>query len=377
MRTYRGSSAPIAIACPASVNPDPDETLLDSLNEAATVGTVVHRICEAIVHTGEVPRNWHQIAAVYGITGAKLGEVGSLIYAAKAFWDEYGHAFANPQTELALEQDIPGRDEWVTLSCHIDIADIQIDEAIVLDWKTTRLDIDYSAQLLFYAWIPCLLNPNIQKVTSMQVFLRDRTANIQVWTRQQIDDFAARYVNEVINWDGRTYRPGAHCGYCRRWANCPAQSTMIVQTHKDLIETEIHLPVEPDALINLYERVGALGKRIEQFRTAVKARVDHEGVIQGAAKRLAFVDQSRDEIDARKGWGILKRELTEDELADCLAVTKGTFLDYVKEHAPQGQKGKAKKAIMEELRNAGAVTSKEIRALRLLQGQAKEIGIHE
>lgn len=380
VRTFRGSEAPQAIACPASVHPEPGEVLIDSANVAGTVGTVTHLISEQIVLTGKVPADWKSTARSYGLDEKEITDVGFLVYAAKAFWDEYKHAFVSPQTELALSKEIPvgASHEHVRLTCHIDVADIQIDEAIVLDWKSTRLDVDYSAQLLFYAWVLCLVNPEIQRVTTMAVYLRDRTANIQQWTRQQIDAFTDRFIREVINWDGRTYRPGAQCGYCRRFANCPAQQAMIVQTGNALAETEFALPVEPDAVIYLYERVGALSKRIEQFKKAVRARVEQSGgILSGCDKRLAFISQNRDTIDARKAWPILSRVLSEDELADCMAVNKGDMLKAVAEQAPRGQKGKAKDAIMEELRNAGAVTTKDVKPLRLLQGAVKETEIGE
>lgn len=122
MKTYRGSEAPLAMACPASVNAPEDEIRIESSNPAATVGTAVHRICEIMVNNGKLPDDWQTITQMYGLDEAQTAEVGSLIYAGQKFWDEYGQAFEHPETEIEIETEGHGIEIGrFKLSGHIDV----------------------------------------------------------------------------------------------------------------------------------------------------------------------------------------------------------------------------------------------------------------
>lgn len=378
-RIYRGSEAPIAMICPASVHPEPGEMVIDSVNDAALVGTATHECCRVMVDTHRIP-DFKEVLKPFNLTQTQFNEVKMLTFAAWNFWEQHFEAFGGGvETEKALR--------FGQLSAHLDVSSLPFNDedepdlAYVLDWKTTRLDVNYTPQLLFYAWLMLLSFDKIHRVKTVIVYLRDRTADIREWNGDQIHEFGKQFHSTVIMWPERAekvYRPGGHCGYCRRFTSCPAQKSMIWSTHQALIQSEdINLPVEPDKLIHLYERVGALSKRIDQFKSAVRAKVEHDGIIQGTDKRLVFVNQNRDTIAPKEAWPILTKHLTDDELADSITVSKGSVLDYVGKKAARGQKKAEKDAFMEELRNAGAVETKEIQTMRLLQGQEKEAQISE
>lgn len=378
-RIYRASSAPLALSCPASVHPEPGEIVIDSHNDASLVGTATHKCCQVMVDNHRIP-DFDEVLKPFDLTRAQVDEVKILTFAAWAFWSQHFQAFGGGvETEKVLK--------WGQLSGHEDVSSLPFNDedppdlAHVLDWKSTRLDVNYVPQMLFYAWLNLLCFDKIKRVKTVIVYLRDRTADIREWNEDQIHEFGQRFHDEVMRWpdrDEKVYRPGGHCGFCRRFAACPAQTAMIQQTRSALVESgDVHLPAEPDKLIHLYERVGALSKRIDQFKEVVRSRVEQEGVVQGVDKRLVIVTENRDEIDARLGWSIITDCITGDQLADSIKVKKQQLLKFVGDNAPRGEKKKAKDALMDELRTAGAVETKEIKKLRLLQGQDKEIAITE
>ena len=373
----RASDAPGAIVCPGSVHPPPDRLLIDSVNEAALTGTVTHEILRQYINNGQVPENWRQICRSYGIEKEGTGEVIALVYAGVAFWEKYKDKVPNPQTEIEYVVELANR-PGVTLSGHKDVGSVQGNHAITFDWKTTRLDLDYTAQLQFYAWLDMLYHPEVEIATTGVIFLRDRTNVIDVWTRDVIEDFGRRYETEVIDWDGRTYTPGGHCGYCRRFSNCEAPPEMIRATIAGL---ETH--VTNDALIPfpdpiaMYERVNAVAGLCEKFKKHMKATIlAAGGEITGPdGRRMVLQSENRDEIDPLLGWPIMSRELDNAELADVIKVRKGAFLDAVASKAPRGEKGKKKKEVLDDLKDAGAMVAKEVLITRIKQPSVKEIPI--
>ncbi|MFA4845645.1 MAG: DUF2800 domain-containing protein [Patescibacteria group bacterium] len=379
--TYRGSAAPLNCACPASAHPEPGEVLIDSLNPAATVGSAVHAVARVMVDENMVP-DIDAILQPFGLTPAQTSEAYPLSFAAWDFWKTSGAAFGGGvETEYELRAG--------ALSAHLDVFSMPFNDedepdlAYVLDWKTTRLDLDYTAQLLFYAWLVVLRFPKIKRVKTVIVFLRDRTANIKEWSREQIMDFASEFEQRVMRWDGRSYTPGGHCAYCRRFANCPAHAAMVRHTVDSLIE----LPgpgVVPSVFdftpaIEMYQRATAVAKLVDTFKEHVRSAVEHAGgELPGAnGQNLKLVPSSRDKINAALAWPVLSPVLSREEMAECTEIRKGDMLKAIAAHAPRGQKAAAKDAIMADLKARGAVETTEFTVLRVVQSkpETKEITI--
>jgi hypothetical protein len=383
--TYRGSSADLAMDCPGSVNAPSSEIAINHSSEAAIQGTVSHRINQLIVETGDIPQNWQEICASYGLTDAQIKDLRFLNYSAKNFWYEFGAAFPNPMTEAVVNAEIQVGDETIRLTSHQDVLSVTENDGVViasnLDWKTTRLDVSYTGQMLFYAWCVCLKFPGVSEVTTAVVYLRDRTHTIMKWSREQIEDFGQRFIDRVVKWDRRTYSPGSHCGYCQRFANCPAHAQMAAHTMDALITLPDHelIVTDPNTIIELYQKASAVNGLVEKFKSHVRAAVFQAGgeLVGTNGQKLALVTASRDTIDARKAWVVLSEELTEDELSACLTVKKSAAFDAVAAHAPRGQKKAEKDRVMNALIEAGAVSKSEFTQLRVMQAkpQMKEIDI--
>lgn len=382
VRSYRGSSAPTALLCPGSVNIPSDEVQIETANPAATIGTVVHKICEHIVKFGCVPADWQDVCKQYGLDSSETKEVGSLIYAALSYWQENGDAFpnANPETPLAQEITL-NSGEQIRLTTRLDVTAFTDDEteAFDLDWKTTRLDVDYTFQLLFGAWLISLTCPSVQKITTVIVFLRDRSVDIRVWTLDQINAFAERFIDRVVKWDRVTYTSGGHCGYCKRLANCPAHKALMRIVQGELVTTgDTGVDVfAPEQIVALHQRLKVFSAMVKMVEEHIRAEVaqTEDGLPDGNGKALKLVPENRDTIDPLKGWPVLSRELNQAELAGALRVSKTAAMDAIGKKAARGDKKAAKEAVMDELHKAGAVETKEIYKLRLVKDNVKEIAV--
>ena len=359
-RKYRGSEAPLAMLCAGSVNAPEDEILIDSVNPAGTVGTVVHSLCESFVTYGRFPTDWEGISEAWGMDKGQIKEIGSLAFAVKAFWDANKEAFPNAQTEIELTYDV--------MSGHVDVISMAGDTATILDWKSTRLDVDYTNQMLFYAWLVMLNHPDVYTFKTVLVFLRDRTANIKEWTKEQILGFEARYTQQVLNWDGRTYRPGGHCSYCKRFIGCPARGAMVQKTIQELSPDE----VGSGNIVDFYKRLQTVEVLTKKAREQVRAAVEQAG---GELLGLKLVPSSRDTIDAQKAWPVIVQNLEPDDFAPAVTINKGALMEAVAKASPRGRKKEAKARIMEALIDAGAVATTEFKTLRVIQNNDKEVQI--
>lgn len=380
-KSFRGSAAPLAMACPASVNAPHDEIQIDSVNPAADLGTAVHEVAALIVKNGCIPDDWQQTCRRYGLDGAQIVEARFLIYAALDFWKTNGTAFKNPQTEYPLYQVVVLPDDYeFSLSCHLDVFSIDDEEApteaLELDWKSTRLDVNYTHQMLFYAWCICLKYPSVQKVTSAVVYLRDRTANIQEWNREQVLAFGKQFTRDVVFWDGKHLTFGAHCSYCRRFSTCSGHKQLVAATRDEIATLEgfgTDLLTAPQ-VVALHQRLSVFTSMAEKIKDHIRACVEQAGgYLPGDnGKALKLIPQSRDKIDARLAWPIMHEVLTDDEIAPALTVSKGTLLDAIADHAPRGTKTKAKKDFMVQLNEVGAVRKIDFSMLRLVNMNEKE-----
>jgi hypothetical protein len=374
----RGSAAPMEMKCAGSGDVSA-AVLIDSSDSAGLIGTVQHKISESIVLYKSVPENWKDICAAYGLDENETAEVGRRLYAVRDFWRVHGSSFPEPQVEKALEAEIETSRGKVFLSCHLDVMDRVEDEGLILDWKGTRLDINYAPQMQFYSWVYMLNEPEIQRVRCTLAFLQDRTVDVRVYTRDMIDVFVERYTKEVIEWDHKTLRPGGHCAWCKRFHTCPTQTDMIAPILDQLQIVDSTGEIQAESLLEYYERSKVIKNLCVRFGSFVHATVEAAGgeIIFADGRRLALTDEGRDDINAKLSWPILRKILSDAQLADIMKLAKGDMLRAIADAAPRGEKGKAKTNVMQELRDAGAVKRTEFKKLHVYHSKKKESAIGE
>lgn len=381
----RASAAPLNMICPASAHPQEGEVLLDSINPAGIMGTAAHEALRSLPETGDFSQQRIiEICEDENLTPAQGQEISMLCWAGKRWWDKFGNALPFSTAEYAIKRKL---NEDAELSGHMDVLSLDdMDKptvAQVPDWKSTRLDLNYTHQMLCYALLVCLKWPSIQRVTTAAVFLRDDTMSVREWTRQQVVEFRGQYEERVVNWNGQSYTAGGHCSYCRRFVNCPALKEMNRSSIDQLGLVPVQdaaLPMSP-ATVDMYQRVKALSTVIDRFNEMVRATVEQAGgeLPGSSGQSLKLVPSSKPHIDAKKAWPVILgfheiapvSPISNDDLAPAVEIGKGKLLDIVAEHATKGQKGKVKAAMTEALEQAGALTKKEFSVLRVVQ--TKEI----
>ena len=389
---YRASAEPMAFLCPASVNAPPGEIAIDAWNAAGEIGQAAHSVApDVVIADGSMP-DLELAARKHGLTGDDEKDFRFLCYAVSRFWREYRGFFPEPQTEVALSHtykaDQWGTDRDFTVSGHMDLRSVlcstgEDGQAIpriirVADYKSTRLEhVNYHEQLMRYLVLSATEFPTAEEFQYMLVFLRDRTVEISpVLSMSDLADHHQAFVDQVVNWDGRTYSTGAHCRYCRRLDNCPAHAALVKTTISELRlqdDEEVALPAKADQVLDLYERASVVAGLCERFRGHVRALVaqqPEQRLVTGGAKDLAIVTQDRQQIRPAAGWPILTKHLTLDELEPCITIGKTALMDAIGAKTPRGRKGKARAEVLAELVEAEAITIKPVAQLRTVRAAA-------
>jgi hypothetical protein len=382
--------------CPGSAA-DEGELRVEYSSEAAQVGTAVHDALRQLslgqVSLGQADWDWtppiEACAVKHGLTDMQRRDLVYCCESARRFWGQYGSWFAEGAIEAPL-QVVDGGVLYTgtpdLVSMHVPLGD-QPALVRVLDWKTTRLDIDYRAQMMAYLWLAMqdrwFIKRHYQYVLA---FLRDRTFVVSLeLSGAQVEAEHQAFVERVIKWDGKTFSPGEHCQFCPNFLGCPAHLALAKRTVLAVRVLEEALPpTKPAEIVDLYQRVKVLMGLCEKFHEHVKAVVAQQPehrLITGGATDLVLTQEKRESIKAKEGWPVLTNHLTLDELALCVKVNKGDVLEAVTAKAPHGQKGKRRKQVVEELRAADAVTVTIVPTLRAVRAkalpqpeQAKQIG---
>lgn len=344
MKTLRASSLPLLFKCAGSLH-NAKALHVDAYNAAGDVGTEVHALLAEYVRTGEVVD-----------LEEKDAEVRFLALAGKRWWDQYGHNIGDPKVEQSYAAPLGG---W-QITGTPDIASISDNIVTIVDFKSTRLfHLDYTPQLVAYGWL--ILNTlkyaEDYRLRRIIVYLRDDTHEVIEVTKEQRVAWAAKLA-KVLIWDG-VYHPGPQCSYCPIHLACPTHTAAVRQGIEALVPLMDALPAEPNKLILAYQQAQAAEKLIAGFREALRCQIEKTGPIDAGDFVLEFREVNGTQvIDPQAAWPILTQYLATDELARVVSVQKGKLLDAIAAKAERGVKGKARGQILNQLKEAGAITVK-------------------
>jgi hypothetical protein len=114
-----------------------------------------------------------------------------------------------------------------------------------------------------------------------------------------------------------------------------------------------------ETLAGLYPMVQQLEDAIGNYRQALRLALADGPIEISDGREIRLQERTRSNIDARKAWPVLRQHMTDDEIAEALTVKKKAVEDAVKARAGKGMKGKAAAALIQELRDAGAVETSQ------------------
>lgn len=297
-----------------------------------------------------------------------------LVFVAWKMWRELlSPFFPNPQCEVPLSWI--DRKNDLTITGHPDVmcgpAALEAAECRLLDWKFGRASFDYSAQLDGYAFLALQKYADAERCYLSIGHVRDQSIDSRYVTRKEA---GAWYIKLLERLSDTTYRPGRHCSFCQRRANCEG-ATSVLRHSLSLVQKQNldRLPTEPEA------RAAALEEVLVASRIISRATDDAEELIRaeviaagGRLGNIRITSEDRRGIVMQKAWPILNEELA-DDLTSVLKIGVGDVKKLVGDRAPHRGKGKAIEAFFSRLDEADAIRINTIEKLEIVKQAPKEI----
>ena len=302
--------------------------------------------------------NVEGIAKVYGL---RARDMHPLVAMGRLGWDSIREFLPAPMVEYPLSMD--------GLTGTTDVFSRTDETMAVVDWKTNRDRRDYHPQLLGYAACAADMHgmPSCGFVKVATVWLRLGEIDLVDVRQDDIERFLHQKQRQVMN-IGKVYAPGSACMYCRRQLVCSARKEFLhhaVDIFGRGLPSALPLPT-------LYARVKLLEKAIEHYREALKLSLADGPLPDGLGNTLQLVEQTREKIDPLVAWPILQDQgFTEEELASAVSISSTTLLDVAGDKAAKGYKGKAKAALKERLREAGAMKPSTFEMIKTVKGDRR------
>lgn len=361
MLKLRASGMPLVETCPGAARAP--EVRIRETGEAAELGTATHDVLAVLISSGEV--QWDEVPATAAKYGVAEGELRALVAQGRKLWHQVRDSFPQSMTEVRLGPMQITDD--ATLMGHVDAICVVGDEARIVDWKTGRKDTDYSAQMAAYAALVFADHPEIERVTTTLLWVRDGEIETVTMTRAQADAWVARVRRHVVQWDG-VYHPGGHCAYCPAWHECKAAHAMARAAVDALTGTAVDALAEMDPadVVALYQRAALVAKVADQVRDAIRLHVVQSGPVAADGKMLTMTTEARRSLDPSKAWPVLEDSgFADEDFAACITMSAAKAEDVVKARAPKGKGASAARELAAKLDAAGAVRVSEIAKLTL------------
>jgi hypothetical protein len=360
LKTIRCSALPLAFKCPGSLVPA--ELPIDPHNGAADTGTATHVALQPLTEGRSVV--WSRIPEIAARFGVSETEVRVLCAIGVQLWEQVKDSFPNAMTEPPIEGQVaPG----ITLTGHLDFVSIAPNAVRGGDWKTSRKDPDYSAQLRGYAALLLLHATHVPEATLTAFWLRTREFENYTMTRAELERWLNELRERVLDWNG-VYHPGEHCEYCPRFHECRAAreyARAAVAVVTDLPRTDLSA-YTPDQLITLKKKCSMVADYADRVNKALKAHVVKHGDIVGTDERITLTTQEEREIDPLLAWPVLTAAgFTDEDMAAVMSMSASKIDKRVAEKTPRGEKGRAVQAIGERLEACGALRREESKRLTI------------
>jgi hypothetical protein len=361
-KTIRASEADIVLHCGLAARP-PDHPI-DITGPEALIGLAAHDALEPWAAGGFVGEPEPQPAA--NKHGVDADTIAALIATAPAAIAQIREDLSAPQAEIKIEDDlIRGRMDVVNLS----MADGKLFGAAVLDWKTGRdpLAGGKPAQRMAYASAIEAKHgmPAQGYIYTAEIWLGSGDIIESRYDLDTITGFRARLRDRMAH---PSASPGAHCRYCRRRHECQERDIYIRSAATSLTKIGAGKVITADDIGALWDQSRALKQALEHYEKIVDTLVEDNGSLElGDGRKIIHITQTRDNIDARKAWPVMRAAgLNDDAINAALRISKTALLDAVGKCAARGEKGKAKAAMTTALDEAGAIARTTIRKRKVV-----------
>lgn len=338
--SIRASEADVVLRCAAaSVKPEHE---IDLESPQAALGAEVHLILEDWVN-----RHFE------GEPEGPPNEAGDLAAAAVPIIQHIKaiEPLGSARAEFRIEDEL----------CRgiMDVLNIIGGGITIIDWKTGRQSDanDYVGQMAAYASLAenAWGIPSSGYIYTAIAWLRTGNITERRFELQHIEDFRKRLKYQLGH--PERFSPGDHCTWCRHRVECYPREQYFRASCAAI--AEVKAPLTPQAIADLWDKSRAVKQALAQYEKAVDAILVDGPIEFPDGRTLKAIQRTRKEINAKAAWRIMQQHgLSQDDINAVLSVSKTALLDKVGAKAERGKKGAAKKGIMADLEDAGAIEDK-------------------
>jgi hypothetical protein len=350
----RASSLPDLMVCTPSVtNPDgfPE---VEEQNEAALLGTLVHKVIEKMIATGEFDLS----TLKQRVTAAEYERAEKLASNFLIVWRQAAEYMAAPVVEGAFSVDLGE----VVVTGHVDCYHLDARRAFVLDWKTGRQHEDHYHQVAAYAYGAWSLAgyPEDYTIYVSVLYLEDTSVKPYTFTVADLKEWRDE-INAQIK-DTR-YVVGKKCAFCSIQDSCPAYQVFarnamgIFANLKDADYGRLNLDTLPPAKRGeLADKIYILDKAKSRVRLKFRNHAKLKGPIDlGDGTVYTLVESEDRRLDVARGLPILEKRIGKDVVKELANIKLDSALSAFAQKAAKGKKTLARQQLLAELEKAGAI----------------------
>lgn len=347
MTALRCSSLPLFLKCAPALRGD-GINITEWFPESV-LGTAAHDTAARTVR-GQ-PVDVVAIAALYGV---EVDELADLYTKAVQAWKELQPP-AGDRVSAEESMGMTFAEGILTGKADVFIRHAGHKAVTVIDWKTGRRDSDYRDQILGYCALALEINPKADVALGKICWVRTSEVELVSMNRVDLVEWKDRLIQQTKD---TAFHPGAHCQYCPRKHTCPAREEMqrgalaVLQNERTVIR---NLP--PEKQITLYRRAKEIAGMAYDVINEIRTIVGDGGPLEANGLTLEIISEPRRSIKAMEAWPILQKYLTDEDLADAVTVQVGTAEFAAGKGQPRGQAAPRRRAMMDELENAGAIST--------------------
>lgn len=358
----RVSRLPLLWQCAAPAHVARGALLIDEVHEAANTGTAAHELLAGLARTGDI--DWAAVADIAKRHGADPDEVRMLAAMGRKLWEQVKDSFPSALTEVPLHAQIGD----VLLTGHADLISIVELTGRAADWKTGRLDSNYTPQLQGYAALTLLDNPELTECTSTALWVRDQEIENYTMGRDGLASWIAEFEQRVVRWDG-VYRPGPHCRYCPCSHECAAANALARRDVAAMLDATVGAELakmSPAEIVDLAQKASSVAGIADRVRKAIKAHVQEHGDVQANGHRLTIEQRPKRVLRPAEAWRVLTAAGFEDEdFAACMTLSVTKTEKRIAKKAGKGKGAAAVRTLGEELKKADAIETKATATLAI------------
>jgi len=352
----RCSTLPLFMSCANTVlNPD-ILMRIEKEFEAAEVGTLIHRLAEDYILTGEADPNKYK-ERLTELDG--LDRAFELMPHIKHVWDRTAQVIDEPAVEQYLEARInpddhaPGAE--IIITGHIDVNQIKGDTAYILDWKTGRVRDDHYHQVAGYAYLIWYNNPGLTTVHATVCYAEDGGLYRYTFTSEQLIEWARDVTEQASN---QRYVVNRRCVNCPLSRDCEAfgkyRSTAVATVTNTSAPSLRDMSEEDRAAAIIKLKV--VEDAVKDFRAMIKDDVRANGPMDtGDGREFKIVTSSTRKLNTGRALDPLEQHVTPKELLDASTISLPQLEKAVSKRADKGNKAQAIADMVADLDTAKAI----------------------